>query len=98
MELIPKETFVQWMEILKTVVEQEMPGMYLLFTLYNVIARNLLETRKTSKLSHIPSITEFVTDFHRDQAKKKFKLKKTEFSKLPILKKFCENFIDWSLD
>ena len=26
MELIPKETFVQWMEILKTVVEQEMPG------------------------------------------------------------------------
>ena len=30
MELIPKETFVQWMEILKTVVEQEMPGMYLI--------------------------------------------------------------------
>ena len=28
MELIPKETFVQWMEILKTVVEQEMPGTY----------------------------------------------------------------------
>ena len=31
MELIPKETFVQWMEILKTVVEQEMPGTYYLF-------------------------------------------------------------------
>ena len=28
MELIPKEIFVQWMEILKTVVEQEMPGTY----------------------------------------------------------------------
>jgi len=26
MELIPKETFIQWMEILKTVVEQEMPA------------------------------------------------------------------------
>ena len=26
LELIPKETFVQWMEILKTVVEQEIPA------------------------------------------------------------------------
>ena len=37
MELIPKETFVQWMEILKTVVEQEMPGTYYYWFLVHIL-------------------------------------------------------------
>ena len=48
---------------------------YITDTLYNAIlriARNLLETRENIKVSPIHSITKFVTNFHGDQAKKKF--------------------------